>query len=118
MPSRMNFLSYNSIFYVYFSPFFILYSLLFSSHFYSLPYTASDDFSADLGDEWLRRERVRRSLEQRKPKRSLHSHSERNDHGAYFMQDSSFLFMKDADILSDVKLIIDNESEWYVLHRL
>lgn len=110
MPSYMNFLSHNSIFYVYFSPFFILYFFHLISILFL--YTASDDFSADLGDEWLRRERVRRSLEQRKPKRSLHSHSERNDHGAYFMQDSSFLFMKDADILSDVKLIIDNESEW------
>ena len=75
-------------------------------------HAASDDILADMGDDWSRREKVRRSLEQRKPKRSVHTNSERNDHGAYFMQESSFLFMKNADASSDIKLIVDNESEW------
>jgi hypothetical protein len=63
-------------------------------------------------NKWASMERIRRALDQRKPKRSVHPNSERNDSGAYFMQNSSFLFVKDSNMEGKIQMITDSISEW------
>jgi hypothetical protein len=58
-----------------------------------------------------RQDNIRKCLEQRRPKRSTHYKRERVDSAAYYMQNSSFLYVKYSTMQSIIKMVPDNDSE-------